>query len=414
MIPRKSARRRRSGPATRSIVAAARIVENALVTPIFQTATFAFDNSAAVRRYQEAKQKDRSEYARYGSPGQAVLEARLADLFNTESALVASSGMAAILVTLLTILKQGDHVVMSAESYGGTRLLLEDHLSRFGVRTTFVAPRAEAFIKAIRPATAAVLVECPTNPHLHVPDLPRIAAATRRQEAKPCRRRHEGRSSAARRTGALLMVDPTLAGAFAFDPFRHGADLVLLSLTKYVAGHHDVIAGAVLGAQRLLGPIREAHGTLGALLAPAAIQLVERGLKTLPLRMARHHENGRRIAAFLAGHPKVREVFHPSLASHPDHAIATRLMTDFGGLVSFRIKGNLKTAESFLDRLRIFRIAPSLGGAESLAESVPTMAFWKKTRAARLKLGITDDLIRLAAGLEDPEDLIRDLEQALK
>lgn len=387
-------RRRRPGPATRSLEAIGSALENALVTPVFQTATFAFADSAAVRRYQEAKRKDRSEYARYGSPGQAVLEARLAGLFDAESALVAASGMAAILVALLTLLKQGDHVVMSAESYGGTRLLLEDHLSRFGVRTTFVAPRAEDFIKAIRPATAAVLVECPTNPHLRVPDLPRIAVATRR-------------------AGARLLVDPTLAGAFAFDPFRHGADLVLLSLTKYVAGHHDVIAGAALGARELVEPIREAHGTLGALLAPASIQLVERGIKTLPLRMARHHENGRRIAAFLAAHPKVREVFHPSLARHPDHAIATRLMTDFGGVVSFRIKGNLRTAETFLDRLRLFRIAPSLGGAESLAESVPTMAFWKRPRAERLKLGITDDLIRLAAGLEDPEDLIADLESAL-
>jgi cystathionine gamma-synthase len=366
----------------------------AVATPIFQTATYSFSSSAEVRAYQEGSAPDLFEYGRYGSPSERALEGKLAEICGAEDALVTSSGMAAVCDTLLAVLGRGKHLVLSSECYRRTRLFAEQHLSRFGVRVTYAGPDADSMVRAITRRTRAVFVELPTNPHLYVPDLPRIAAA-------------------ARKHGALTIVDPTVAGPYNIDAFAQGADLVTLSLTKYLAGHNDVIAGAVLGARRQLEAVRDFHGTAGTLLAPATAYLVQRGIKTLALRVPHQNESAERVAAFLESHAAVRQVYYPGLPSHRDHAIAKRLMSGFGCVVSFRLRSDLAGTERFLDRLRLFKIAPSFGGVDSLAEGVATMSFWNYTRAERRRLDIPDDLVRLSIGIEDAGDLIADLHQAL-
>ena len=372
-----------------------RKLADALAVPIVQTATFSFETSREVRAYQEETVKTRFEYGRYGDPTQQALEAKLAAIYGTEDALATSSGMAAVTDSFLALLKAGDHLVMTSESYRRTRNFCEHFLTRFGVHLTFAEPVADSIVAAINRRTRAVFIEIPTNPHLYVPDVPRIAVATRKR-------------------GIPLVVDPTIAGPFNADPVALGADLVILSLTKYLAGHNDVIGGAVLGRRDLLTPIREYHGTVGTLLPPLAAYLILRGIKTAALRMDRQNRTAETVAAFLEQHRGVRQVYYPGLASHPHHEVASRLLRGCGGVVSFRLNSNLKGAERFLDRLRVFRIAPSLGGVESLAELVATMSFWDRTRAQRRELDIPDDLVRLSVGIEDADDLVTDLERALR
>ena len=368
---------------------------HAVAEPIVQTATFSFETSAEVRAYQEEEQKTRFEYGRYGSPTQLALEGKLASLYQTEDAVVCSSGMAAVVNALLSLLSSGDELVMTSETYRRTRVFSERFLTRLGVRTRFTLPTAESIIASITRRTRAVFVEIPSNPHLYVPDVPAIAAVTARR-------------------GIPLIVDPTIAGPFNVNPFTLGADLVILSLTKYIAGHNDVIGGAVLGRRKALLPVREFHGTIGTLLPPMAAYLILRGMKTLALRMEQHNRNALCVARFLEGHPKVRQVYYPALPSHPHHEVAARQMQGCGGVVTFRLRADLRRSERFLDRLRLFRIAPSLGGVESLAELVATMSYWDKTRSERKALEIPDDLVRLSVGIEDADDLVADLEQAFK
>ncbi|HYK91765.1 MAG TPA: aminotransferase class I/II-fold pyridoxal phosphate-dependent enzyme [Acidobacteriota bacterium] len=367
---------------------------HAVAEPIVQTATFCFGTSAEVRAYQEQQNKSRFEYGRYGAPTQQALEAKLAALYHAEDCVVTSSGMAAIVDLLLSLLRSGDELVMTSETYRRTRVISERYLTRFGIRAVFAEPTAESVIAAITRRTGAVFLEIPTNPHLYVPDVPAVAAVTSKR-------------------GIPLIVDPTIAGPFNADPFDLGADIVILSLTKYIAGHNDVIGGAVLGSRKELMPVREFHGTVGTLLPPLAAYLILRGMKTLALRMQRHNRNALSLARFLDTHPKVRRVYYPALASHPHHEVAARLMHGCGGVVSFRLRADLRRAERFLDRLQLFKIAPSLGGVESLVELVATMSYWDKSRNERKALDIPDDLVRLSAGIEDTDDLIADLEQAL-
>lgn len=368
---------------------------HAVAEPIVQTATFSFETSAEVRAYQEEEEKSRFEYGRYGAPTQQALETKLAALYRSEDAVVTSSGMAAIVDALLSLLSSGDDLVMTSETYRRTRVFSERFLARLGVRTIFAEPRAESIIAAITRRTRAVFVEIPTNPHLYVPDVEAVAAVTMKRRIP-------------------LIVDPTIAGPFNVDPLALGADIVTLSLTKYIAGHNDVIGGAVLGRRKDLLPVREFHGTVGTLLPPLAAYLILRGMKTLALRMEQHNRNARCVAQFLDEHPKVRRVYYPGLPSHPHHEVAARLMHGCGGVVSFRLRADLRRSEGFLDRLRLFRIAPSLGGVESLAELVATMSYWDKSRSERKALHIPDDLVRLSVGIEDSDDLIADLEHALK
>ncbi len=384
-------------PATEAVHAGelGRKIGHAVATPIFQTATYCFDASRDVRAYHEEEIKSRFEYGRYGSPTQLTLERKLAEIHGAEDALVTASGMSAICETLLAILSPGDHLVLTSECYRRTRVFAERTLARYGVKVTFAGTRADQIVRAITKKTRAIFLELPTNPHLYVPDVPAVAAVTRKR-------------------GITLLVDPTIAGPWNCDPFALGADLVPLSLTKYFAGHNDVIAGAVIGSRKALAPVRDLHGTFGSLVSPHSAYLVLRGIKTAALRMGRQTASAERIARHLEGHPGIRQVFHPSLESHPDHAIARRILSGSGSVVSFRLRGNLAAVEKFHDALGLFHIAPSLGGVESFAESLVTMSHWDKPRKERERIGITDDLVRLSIGIEDPDDLIADLEKGLR
>ena len=389
-------RPKKSNTSTQSVHAgeSGRKIGDSVATPIFQTATYSFQKSVQVRNYHEEDVKTRYEYGRYGSPTQLTLEKKLAEMFGTEEALVTSSGMSAVTDTFLALLKSGDHLVMTAECYRRTRSFSEKYLKKFKIDISFVEPNAEAIIKAITKKTKAVFVEIPTNPHLYCPDIPKIAKVTKKKKI-------------------TLIVDPTIAAPFNCDATALGADIIILSLTKYLAGHNDVIGGAVLGSRKHIAPVRDYHCTAGTLLAPQAVYLILRGIKTAALRVDRQNSNTQAIAEFLESNNKIREVYYPGLESHPSYEIAKRDLSGCGCIVSFRAKAPLKGCERFLDNLKLFRIGPSLGGVESLAELVCTMSFWDKTKKERLKLGIHDDLIRLSIGIEDIEDLMSDLKHAL-
>jgi cystathionine gamma-synthase len=368
---------------------------DALPTPIVATATYAFSSTAELRDHFEGR-IEREEYGRYGNPTVRSAERALAAVERAEDAALFSSGMAAISTALLATLKSGDHVVLTRDVYRRTRQLVTTTLAKFGVESTVVEPTAEAVREALVPGkTRVVFTELPTNPYLRVVDLDALALVAKSQR------------------GVKLFVDATFATPVNLRPLEHGADLVVHSCTKYLAGHNDVLAGSIAGSAALVGAIRESRGVFGAILDPHAAFLLERGLKTLALRVERQNRTAARVAAFLHRHPAVREVFHPSLPSHPDHAIACRLLSGFGGVVTFRVKGTLDETSAFVDACRLATIAPSLGGVETLIEQPALMSYYELTSEERLAIGVPDDLVRLAIGIEDEDDILRDLEQAL-
>ncbi len=372
---------------------------NALTMPIVQTAVFTFRDTADVVAYQrEMLQGDmprREEYGRYGNPTQMAVERKLAELEGGEAALLFSTGMCSITTTLMTLLSAGDHMVMTGDCYRRTRQFCQDFLTRFGVEVT-VVPNGdyEALEAAIRPNTRVLFSESPTNPYLRVLDLPRVVEISRRH-------------------GLRLIVDSTFATPYNQRPLEFGADLVIHSATKYLAGHNDLLAGVVVGPWELLAPIKQHRGIMGGIVDPHTAYLLLRGLKTLGVRMERHNRNAMGVASFLESHPKVRRVYYPGLPSHPDHQVAREQMCGFGGVVSFEIEGDLDTTSAFIDALRIPFIAPSFGGAESLVEQVALQSYFELTTEQRLAVGISNELVRYAVGLEDAADLIADLEQAL-
>jgi cystathionine gamma-synthase len=373
---------------------------HALTTPIVQTATYRFADTASLMKYMEERMfwevPQREEYGRYGNPTVRVAEAKLAALEGGDDAVLLASGMAAVTSVLLTFLSAGDHLVVTDDCYRRTRQFIGSFLRRWQVQAT-VVPAGDygALEAAIGPQTRLIFSETPTNPFLRVLDLRRLVAVAHRHNVR-------------------TVIDSTLATPINLRPLALGVDLVIHSGTKYLGGHNDLLAGVVVGKGALTSPLREAQGVMGAIADPHMAYLLLRGLKTLALRMERQNASGRAVAEFLERHPRVRRVYYPGLPSHPDHEVARAQMSGFGGVVSFELDADGPTTSRFLDALRIPAIGPSFGGAESLVEQPSLMSYYDVDPQLRLSLGITDELVRLSVGIEDPEDLIADLEQALK
>ena len=365
-----------------------------LTTPIFETTTFVFENADAVRRYNEGG-SGHFLYSRYENPTVMSAELKLAAADGAERALLFGSGMAASSTLLMALVAAGDEVVCSAAVYGGTFHLLTNLLSRFGVATRLVTvddlARPEALIAD---RTRLVWFESPINPHLRCVDVRRVADA--------CRAR-----------GVTSVIDNTFASPVNQRPLEMGVDLSMQSASKYLNGHSDVTAGVVSGRHALIEKVNLARRRLGGILDPQAAYALGRALKTLPLRVARHNANAMAVASALEGHAGATRVHYPGLASHPDHAIAARQMSGFGGMVCVEVEGGEAGACRAFDRLRVIKRAVSLGGTESVCSLPFLTSHWGHTDAELAAAGITKGMLRLSIGLEDPEDLIADLEQAL-
>ena len=368
---------------------------DSLTTPIIQTSTFTFRNSKHIEDYTR-KGKEHFEYGRYGNPTAKIAEKRLANLEGAEDCVVFSSGMSAITTTILTLIQSGDHIVITDDSYKKTLEFCRSYLKQFGVECTIVPfGDYEVLEKAIRKNTRFIFSESPTNPYLNIFDLFKI-------------------KHIADKHNVLTLIDSTFATPLNQRPIEFGMDLVLQSATKYLGGHNDILAGAVLGKKELIEKIRNLHKSMGGLIDPHCCYLLLRGLKTFPLRVKKQNETALKVAEFLKNHPRVKKVYYPFLKSHPHYAVAKEQMAGGGGVVTFEIKGNLNTAKRFLDALKLCYIGPSLGGVETLITHPALVSYYDCTRKERYELGITDTLFRLAVGIEDVEDIIADLERGLK
>jgi len=368
---------------------------SSLTTPIHQTSTFWFQQTEELRAYAEGR-LIRDEYGRYSNPTWRAVERKICEFEGAEEAVLFASGMCAATTTFLAMLPRGGHIVVTSDCYRRTRQFIREYLVKLDVEATVIEPANTVQLKdAIREETCFFFSESPTNPYLRVIDLPEAARVA-----------HE--------RGVKVIIDSTLASPTNYRPLADGADLVIQSATKYLGGHNDLLAGVVAGPAEVVQPVRAAVGVLGGIIDAHAAYLLLRGIKTLGIRMERHNQNGTRVAGWLEAHPKVQRVWYPGLESHPDHAVAKRLMKGFAGVVTFTIDSDLEGTIRFTDRCRIPYLAPSLGGVESLIEMPALMSYWDYSKEEREGFGITDNLVRLACGIEDTDDLIADLEQALE
>ncbi|MBN1483877.1 MAG: aminotransferase class I/II-fold pyridoxal phosphate-dependent enzyme [Chloroflexia bacterium] len=369
----------------------------AITTPIVQTSTYTFTDTASIVEFMQQKaagQQHRDEYGRYSNPTQRTVEAKIAALEGGETALLFASGMAAITTTMLTLLSSGDHLVFIQDCYRRTREFVGSYLSRWGIESTGIpADQAPNLEQALRPHTRLIFCEMPTNPYLRLIDLEQVAAL-------------------AHQHGLLCAIDSTFATPINLQPLAHGIDLVLHSATKYLGGHNDLLAGAVVGRRQLLSAIEKGRGVLGGVAGPQEAYLLLRGLKTLDLRVRRQNENAQRVAEFLQEQAGVERVYYPGLPSHPDHELARRLLRGCGGVVSFELRGGHEATSRFVDRLRLPYLGPTLGGVESIAQQ--QALFISLDPAERRAAGLSDSLVRYAVGIEDAADIIADLEQALE
>ncbi len=368
---------------------------NAITDAIVCSSTYTFESTQSVIDFIEQKQ-NREEYGRYGSPNEKVVEAKLAALDNAEESVVFASGMAAAIGLFMAKLSAGDEIVFFDQCYHRSREFCSKHLSRFGVVTREVPTGDfEAMEAAINSRTKLLVSESPTNPHLTTIDLEQFVALGKAHEVE-------------------TLIDATLASPFNIRPIEYGVDYVWHSATKYLGGHNDLLAGSVAGSKEKLESIRNLRGIMGGISSAHNLYLLERGLKTFALRMARHNENGQAIAEFLENHPRIERVYYPGLASHPTHHVAKRTMRGFGGLVTFLVKDAdwIETGK-VIDRCKLARIGPSLGGVESLIEQPLVMSYFNYLPEQRAQFGIPDNMIRMSCGIEDTQDLIDDLTQAL-
>ncbi|PWH17474.1 MAG: cystathionine gamma-synthase [Anaerolineae bacterium] len=378
-------------------------VENpyhSITEPLVSTATYTFENTQTINEYMRQKlwgePLDRSEYGRYGNPTITAAEARLAALEGAQEAVLFASGMQAISTLLLSLLSAGDHLIITENLYRKTRQFCTATLPKYGITCSVVPMNdRQALTAAIRPNTRLLFSESPTNPHNRLLDIEQFVEVARQHHL-------------------LTVVDSTFATPFNLRPLEWGVDVVVHSATKYLAGHNDLLAGVVAGRHELIAGLREFQGVVGAISDAYIASLLIRGLKTLGLRIARHNENARQIAEYLAAHPAVERVWYPSLPSHPDYAIGLRQYKGFGGVVSFTVKGDAQRTARVLDALQIPLLAVSLGGCESLVSQPAVISYYELSRQERRALGIEDNLIRYSVGIEDADDLIADLEQALR
>lgn len=378
---------------------------HALITPIVQTATYTFDDTADVRAFMDAKMwgglPGREEYGRYGNPTVQAVESRIAALENGGDAMLFPSGMSAVTQVLLSILPTGSHVIFTDDCYKKTRQFCNVFLARLGIESVAVPMGDyEALEAAIQPNTRLIISESPTNPYLRVADLTKLTAiAGKHQRIK-------------------TIIDATFATPINQRPLDYGIDLVVHSATKYLSGHNDIMAGVAVGEAGLIHALRQSQGVLGGITDPHAAYLLERGLKTLELRVTRQNQTAQAVAEALEAHPKIERVWYPGLVSHPDHEVARQQMAGFGGVVSFEIspienEDVLDTTSRFIDAMRIPYIAPSLGGVESLIEQPALMSYYELSTEERLAIGMKDNLVRFAIGIEDTADILLDIEQAL-
>ena len=365
-----------------------------LTTPVYETTTFVFESADEIRQYLTGA-KGKYLYSRYENPTVVSVEEKLAAADGAEAAVAFSSGMAASATTLLSLLRSGDEVVCSAAIYGGTLHLLADLLANFGVVPRFVTLEELARPEeAITPKTRLLWFESPVNPTLRCVDIRRIAAA--------CRAR-----------GVLSVIDNTFASPMNQQPLALGVDLSMQSVTKYLNGHSDVTGGCLAGSRELVGRVNKTRRLVGTVLDPYPAYALGRGLKTLPIRIKRHNENALAVAQFLSGDRRVSTVYYPGLASHPDHQIAAAQMIGFGGMVCFDVGGSFERACGLFDRLHLIQRAASLGGVESIVSLPVLTSHYGYSDEDLKRAGVTRGMLRLSVGLEDPEDLIADLDQAL-
>ncbi len=362
-----------------------------VATPIYQTSTFEVTDNDEQLRVTPTDMF----YTRYGNPTNTVVELRIAELERADAALLFASGMSAITTSILALVKSGDHIVAQRDIYGGAGKFFGQWLPKLGIETTFVdTTEYEQHAQAIRPNTKLLYLESPTNPTVRIVDLVKAAALAKKHKL-------------------ISMIDSTFATPINQRPFEFGIDLVMHSGTKYFGGHSDLMAGIIAGRKDLIEKIHETRTTLGAVMDPHAAWLLLRGIKTLAVRVQRQNDNALRVAQYLAQHSKVRRVHYPFLEGHPQRAVAMEQMRGGGGMVSFEVEGSGDDARRLTESLRLFTLAPSLGGVDSLV-SIPVLTSHAMISAEqRQKMGVTEQLIRLSVGIENADDLIADLEQAL-
>jgi cystathionine beta-lyase/cystathionine gamma-synthase len=366
-----------------------------LVTPIYQTSTFLFANTAELEAYQAGKSA-KDIYSRYGNPTIRATEQKIAALERAEAALLLSSGMAAISTALFGLLQAGDELVVSAAIYGGTMHLIRDCLEKFGVAVRYeTLDRFQQPANVLSDKTRAVWFETPINPTLRCLDIAAVASA--------CRAR-----------GVISIIDSTFASPVNQSPLELGIDLVMHSATKYLNGHSDITGGTLVGSAALIAKLQPARKLLGGMADPHAAAMIARGIKTIGVRMERHNSNAMAIAKFLEGHPAVSRVFYPGLPSHPDHAVAKKQMRGFGGMVTFDITSGYAGASRFFDRIDVFKRAASLGGVDSIVSLPVLTSQWGFSDAELKDAGVTRGMVRLSVGIENIDDLIADLGQALQ
>ncbi|WIA31572.1 hypothetical protein OEZ86_002460 [Tetradesmus obliquus] len=368
---------------------------DSLTTPIVQTSTYTFKNTAELIAYQEGRHGS-FEYGRYGNPTARVVEEKIMALEGAEDCLLSSSGMCSATTMLLALVPQGGHIVTTTDCYRRTRQFIATVLPKMGISCTVIDP---ADIKGLQRAleqnkVSLFFSESPTNPYLRCVDIPKIAELCAA-------------------TDTIVCIDSTFATPVNSRALSLGADLVIHSATKYLAGHNDVLAGAICGSADLVEQVRSMHNVLGGVIDAHAAYLLLRGMKTLGLRVEHQNRSAMEIAQRLEAHPKISRVHYPGLPSHPDHDIAVKQMSGFGGVISFEVKGDLWKTAAFIDACQLPYIAPSLGGVESLIEQPTVISYWDQGPEKRAEIGIKDNLVRFSCGVEDLEDIWADMAQAL-